>query len=201
MAEVIEPCSTVPEETGKSPKRVVDTSEEPAKKRMRLDQDMRNEAVNEENSLYTLRVKRHSETAKLPRRGSKYAAGYDVYSSVDIKILAQGKALVPTDISIQIPLGFYGRIAPRSGLALKHHLDVGAGVIDSDYRGKLGILIFNFSQEDYDVKTGDRIAQLLLEKIITPEVEEVAELESTDRGEGGFGSTGSSDKDSKVSEK
>jgi dUTP pyrophosphatase len=84
-----------------------------------------------------------------------------------------------------------GRIAPRSGLASKHHIDVGAGVIDADYRGQVKILLFNFGTTDFEIKEGDRVAQLILERIYTPEVVEVQELEESVRGAGGFGSTGS----------
>lgn len=111
-------------------------------------------------------------------------------SAKEMIIPAQGKAIVPTDISIAVPEGTYGRVAPRSGLAVKHFLDVGAGVIDEDYRGPVGVVLFNFSQTDYKVQKGDRIAQLVLEKIMTPEVQEVEDLDATDRGAGGFGSTG-----------
>lgn len=80
--------------------------------------------------------------------------------------------------------------APRSGLAWKHSIDVGAGVIDADYRGPVGIVLFNFSDVDFAVKRGDRIAQMILERIETPEVAEVDDLDPTERGVGGFGSTG-----------
>jgi dUTP pyrophosphatase len=89
-----------------------------------------------------------------------------------------------------VPPGTYGRVAPRSGLAWKHSIDVGAGVIDEDYRGNVGVILFNLSDVDFEVKEGDRIAQLVLEKIVTPEVEEVEELDESARGAGGFGSTG-----------
>nr|KAJ0205231.1 hypothetical protein LSAT_V11C500238990 [Lactuca sativa] len=79
---------------------------------------------------------------------------------------------------------------PRSGLAWKHSIDVGAGVIDADYRGPVGVILFNHSDNDFEVKTGDRIAQLIIQKIIVPEVMEVDDLDSTVRGAGGFGSTG-----------
>lgn len=83
-----------------------------------------------------------------------------------------------------------GRIAPRSGLASKHFIDTGAGVIDADYRGPVKVLLFNHADADYEIKEGDRIAQLVLERIVTPEVVEVEELEESVRGAGGFGSTG-----------
>ncbi|KAK6245384.1 hypothetical protein SCA6_008474 [Theobroma cacao] len=135
-----------------------------------------------------LRVKKLSEKAVLPSRGSPLAAGYDL--ATDTKVPARGKALVPTDLSIAIPEGTYGRVAPRSGLAWKHSIDVGAGVIDADYRGPLGVILFNHSDVDFEVKVGDRIAQLIVEKIMTPDVLEVDDLDSTARGDGGFGSTG-----------
>lgn len=83
-----------------------------------------------------------------------------------------------------------GRIAPRSGLAVKHSIDTGAGVIDSDYRGQVKVLLFNHSEVDFEIKEGDRIAQLVLERIYTPEILIVDELEGSIRGAGGFGSTG-----------
>ena len=83
-----------------------------------------------------------------------------------------------------------GRIAPRSGLASKHMIDTGAGVIDADYRGQVKVLLFNHGEADFEVKEGDRVAQLVLERIYTPEVLEVEELEESVRGAGGFGSTG-----------
>jgi len=89
-----------------------------------------------------------------------------------------------------VPEGTYGRVAPRSGLAWKHHIDVGAGVIDADYRGNVGVVLFNHSEKDFPVQVGDRVAQLILERIIVPDVVEVQELPDTIRGAGGFGSTG-----------
>lgn len=104
-----------------------------------------------------------------------------------------------------MPPGYYGRVAPRSGLAVKNFIDVGAGVIDEDYRGEVKVLLFNFSDQDFQVKTGDRIAQLVCEQVLgrnykkfinpifqicRPELKEVEELDDTQRGHGGFGSTG-----------
>ncbi|KAJ6687263.1 DEOXYURIDINE 5'-TRIPHOSPHATE NUCLEOTIDOHYDROLASE-LIKE [Salix purpurea] len=106
------------------------------------------------------------------------------------KVPARGKALVPTDLSIAIPEGTYARIAPRSGLAWKHSIDVGAGVIDADYRGPVGVILFNHSDLDFEVKVGDRIAQLILQKIETGNAVKVEDLDATVRGAGGFGSTG-----------
>ncbi|KAI0068959.1 dUTP diphosphatase [Artomyces pyxidatus] len=137
-----------------------------------------------------LLIKRLSQKAKLPTRGSALAAGYDLYSAEKKVIPAHGKALVDTQISIAVPAGTYGRVAPRSGLASKFMIDTGAGVIDADYRGVVFVLLFNLSDKDFTVEEGDRIAQLIIEKIETPAVLEVDDLEATLRGAGGFGSTG-----------
>ncbi|KAJ3993620.1 dUTP pyrophosphatase [Lentinula boryana] len=137
-----------------------------------------------------LLIKRHSETAKIPSRGSALSAGYDLYSAEKKTVPAHGKALVDTQISLAVPAGHYGRVAPRSGLASKFMIDTGAGVIDADYRGILFVLLFNLSDKDFEVEKGDRIAQLIIEKIHTPEILEVKDLDETLRGAGGFGSTG-----------
>ncbi|CAH1164186.1 unnamed protein product [Phaedon cochleariae] len=125
-----------------------------------------------------------------PTKGSTKAAGYDLKSASDVVVPARGKALVDTGLKIELPVGCYGRVAPRSGLAVKNFIDVGAGVVDEDYRGILKVVLFNHSDNDFEVKSGDRIAQLICEKIYYPELEEVEELTETVRGEGGFGSTG-----------
>lgn len=114
----------------------------------------------------------------------------NVYSAYDYVVPAGGKELVKTDLSIAIPFGTYARVAPRSGLAWKNFIDVGAGVVDYDYRGNVGVILFNHGKEDFVIKHGDRVAQLILEKIATPDVVEVDDLDETDRGAGGFGSTG-----------
>lgn len=148
--------------------------------------------VNPENfkDQFSLFVKKNHPNAVLPRRASSYAAGYDLTSPIDAIVPAHGKLGIDLGISISIPLGHYGRIAPRSGLAAKHFIDVGAGVIDCDYRGPLIVLLFNHADVEFVVKPGDRIAQLILERISTPTVESVEELSDTVRGSGGFGSTG-----------
>ena len=143
------------------------------------------------DSGFKLLVKRLSPHAVLPSRGSSGAAGFDLSSAAAVVVPARGRALVPTDLSVAVPFGCYGRIAPRSGLALKHSIDVGAGVVDGDYRGPLGVLLFNHGDVDHAVQVGDRVAQLILEKIVEgAEVEEAEELGATERGQGGFGSTG-----------
>ncbi|CAK9178530.1 unnamed protein product [Ilex paraguariensis] len=137
-----------------------------------------------------LLVTKLSENAVLPSRASALSAGYDLSSAIEAKVPARGKAMIPTDLSIALPEGTYARIAPRSGLAWKHSIDVGAGVIDADYRGPVGVILFNHSDVDFEVKAGDKIAQMIIQKILIPEVAEVDDLDSTARGAGGFGSTG-----------
>ena len=124
-------------------------------------------------------------------KGSEQAAGYDLMSVAETVVPSKGKALISTGIAMAIPVGNYGRIAPRSGLAAKNFIDVGAGVIDSDYRGEVKVLLFNFSDTDFKISKGDRIAQLIVEKYTRTDIEEVeGDLDATERGEGGFGSTG-----------
>ncbi|KAF0043032.1 hypothetical protein F2P81_004369 [Scophthalmus maximus] len=137
-----------------------------------------------------LRFAKLSEHARTPTRGSTKAAGYDLYSAYDYSIGPMDKAIVKTDIQIAVPHGCYGRVAPRSGLAAKHFIDVGAGVVDEDYRGNVGVVLFNFSKDTFDVKKGDRVAQLVCERICYPDLEEQETLDETERGAGGFGSTG-----------
>lgn len=137
-----------------------------------------------------LKVKKLSPDATLPTRGSTGAVGYDLYSSMDTCVALKNRALVDTGISITLPPGTYGRVAPRSGLAVKKGIQVGAGVIDPDYTGEVKVLLFNDGEGHFIIKKGDRIAQLIVERCETPQIEEVTVLEDTERGEGGFGSTG-----------
>ena len=125
-----------------------------------------------------LRVFQHSDVARLPFRSSEQAAGYDLYSAESKIVPVGGRVLVDTQISIAVPEGTYGRIAPRSGLASKFGLMVGAGVIDRDYRGIVYVLLFNLGEHELEINVGDRIAQLILEHIATPLVSEVTDFES-----------------------
>lgn len=153
----------------------------------------------------TFKVKRLSATAKLPVRSSQEAAGYDltaclldeqnqdrteISSDGQITLLPGERALIPTGLAFTTPEGTYGRIGPRSGLAYKHGLDTLAGIVDRDYTSEAGVILINLGQEPFTVEHGMRIAQLVLEKIETPDVEEVDTLDDTQRGQGGFGSTG-----------
>ncbi|XP_046972273.1 deoxyuridine 5'-triphosphate nucleotidohydrolase [Vanessa cardui] len=137
-----------------------------------------------------LKFTRLTDNAFAPVKGSDRAAGFDLKSAYDYKVPAKGKELVKTDLQIELPTGCYGRVAPRSGLAVKNFIDVGAGVIDEDYRGNVGVVLFNHSDEDFVVKKGDRIAQLICEVIFHPDLLEVENLTETKRAAGGFGSTG-----------
>ena len=137
-----------------------------------------------------VKVKRMNVNARLPSKGTKGSAGYDLAATQSAVVPAHGKCLVQTGLAISLPPGCYGRIAPRSGLAIKKFIDVGAGVIDADYRGELGVILFNFGEEDFIVNMGERIAQLIFEKIKTPQIKEVKSLEETRRGNRGYGSTG-----------
>lgn len=148
--------------------------------------------VKKAKSADKLKVFLRSEKATAPTKGSALAAGYDLYASEEAVIPAQGQGMVSTDISIIVPLGTYGRVAPRSGLAVKHGISTGAGVIDADYRGEVKIVLFNHSRQDFEIKAGDRIAQLVLEQIINADIDLISEeeLSTTERGVSGFGSTG-----------
>ena len=148
-----------------------------------------------------LRVKRMSPNAKLPVRSSSGAAGYDLAASENAVVPAHGKCLVKTGLAVALPPDCYGRIAPRSGLAVKKFIDVGAGVVDSDYRGEIGVILFNFGDEEFKINMGDRIAQFILEKIKTPLIKEIDTLDGTDRGKGAYGSTGINSKTNEDAEK
>lgn len=136
-----------------------------------------------------LLVKRLTRTAQLPQRGSELAAGYDLYADESFTVPARGHASVPTGIAVTIPAGCYGRVAPRSGLALLG-IGVNAGVIDADFTSCIQVILVNHSERTYAGKQGHRIAQLIIERILTPEVLEVESLKNTTRGCHGLGSTG-----------
>ena len=131
-----------------------------------------------------------SEAGNAPERKSAEAAGFDLKAAHTVTIVARGKAIVKTDIQIHVPEGTYGRIAPRSGLAAHKHIAVGAGVIDRDYRGNIQVILFNHSNEELQINEGDRIAQLICERIACPELEQCEFLPNTRRGSKGLGSTG-----------
>lgn len=129
-------------------------------------------------------------SAKVPTKGSKMAAGYDLYSTSTTNVYPHSRAIIQTGLKIQIPKGYYGRIAPRSGLARDYGIHVGAGVIDADYRGPLTVLLFNHSNARFKVNEGDRVAQIIFEKYFDYEFVSAEHLDDSERGEDGFGSTG-----------
>ena len=117
-------------------------------------------------------------------------AGADLIASEKTVIRARGRSLVGTGIRLEIPEGYVGLIWPRSGLAIKKGIDCGAGVIDSCYRGEIKVLLFNHSDTEFKIESGDRIAQILIQKIERVQFIPVNELSETARSERGFGSTG-----------
>jgi deoxyuridine 5'-triphosphate nucleotidohydrolase len=137
-----------------------------------------------------MRVRKLSPTAQVPKIAQPGDAAYDLYADADIVIPADGASyLVPTGISLEIPVGHVGKIWSRSSMA-RFGTRVDAGVIDSNYRGPIMVMLFNTGREDYAISRGDRIAQLCILPIATPEPILVEVLGATNRGEGGFGSTG-----------
>jgi dUTP pyrophosphatase len=129
----------------------------------------------------------------VPKYATRGDAGADLTASGYTMVPAGSRALVKTGIKIAIPEGYVGLVHPRSGLALKHGITVlnAPGTIDSGYRGEVGVILYNSGAEHFEIKAGDRIAQLVIQKVETAEFEIVDALIDTDRGEGGFGSTGS----------
>ena len=134
--------------------------------------------------------KKLTTNATTPIRASRHAAGFDLFSAETKEVDAHGHGIINTDIAIMLPQGTYGRVAPRSGIAVKYFIDIGAGVIDADYRGNVGVVIFNHLNKPFLVNKGDRIAQLIIEKISMPKLIEVEQLEKTERTTNGYGSTG-----------
>lgn len=139
----------------------------------------------------SLLIKLLHQDAIMPCRQSKMAAGYDICCIEDVTLMPFERKLVSTGVSMTVPENTYGQLAPRSGLSVKHGIHVMAGVIDRDYTGEVKVLLYNTSSTtEVSIKSKERIAQLILKRIETPEVIEVDELETTLRGTGGFGSTG-----------
>jgi dUTP pyrophosphatase len=147
----------------------------------------------------TVRVKRlpHGEGLKLLSYQSKHAAGLDVVAGVPeaapVELLPGARALVPTGFALELPPGYEAQVRPRSGLALKHGVTLlnSPGTIDPDYRGELMVILINHGTEPFFVRRGDRIAQLVIAPVAHVAIVSVEALGVTDRGDGGFGSTGS----------
>lgn len=134
-------------------------------------------------------IKKTNPLAVTPTRGSDSAAGYDLYSTEEYTLKPLERKLFKTGLSLAIPTGLYGRIAPRSGLAFKDGIDTLAGVIDEDYRGDVGVILINLGSVDKKVVVGDKIAQIIFEFYNKAEFQEVEDLPVSVRAEGGFGST------------
>ena len=138
----------------------------------------------------TLNIQYVNGAAKKPMKATEFSAGYDLSGIEDYTLSPGERHLFKTGISMDIPKGLYGRIAPRSGLAYKKGIDVMAGVIDSDYRGEVGVILVNLSDSPVEFKSGDKIAQMIFESYHDLKVEVVDQLGMTVRGAGGFGHTG-----------
>jgi dUTP pyrophosphatase len=139
-----------------------------------------------------IKVKKIHPLATIPKRANETDAGADLYSIENIDIPPLSRALIHTGISLEIPSqSIYGRIAPRSGLALKRGIDVLAGVVDSGYRGEICVLLFNTDKDNtYEIKQGDRIAQIIFEQHLCLPLTEVEDLTDSNRSVNGFGSSG-----------
>lgn len=140
----------------------------------------------------TLAFKRIHPDAVLPAYAHPSDAGMDLRSVADVVIPRGGRALVPTGLVILLPPLYEAQVRPRSGLALKHGVTVlnSPGTIDAGYRGEIGVILANFGEADFAVKRGDKIAQLVIVPVTQPQVVETDVVDETDRGTGGFGSTG-----------
>ena len=135
-------------------------------------------------------IKKLSEDSIVPTRANDTDAGWDLYVPHDFLLPHETRALVPTDISMAIPTGYVGLIWDRSGVAVKKGIHRFAGVIDSGYRGEVKVCLWNSSEWDVHFRNGERIAQILFQAIPECDLIEVEELDTTERGEGGFGSSG-----------
>lgn len=140
-----------------------------------------------------IQFKKTSENAKAPQRNpnSPFSAGFDLFALESVDIGPLTRKVIPTGIALEIPIGMYGRIAPRSGLAVKNGIDVLAGVVDCDYRGEICVVLYNTDQYfKYSISAGEKIAQIILENYNDAEFFEVSQLNETSRNENGFGSSG-----------
>ena len=142
------------------------------------------------DSSLQLNIVRHHPDAIIPTKGSSQSAGYDLYSISQTTVPSKGIALLDTGISIQLPASTYGRIASRSGLALKHQIETKGGVIDPDYTGTIKVILYNFGTDSYTVSKGERVAQLIPETYANTTIHETDEIPQTARNSNGFGSTG-----------
>ena len=141
----------------------------------------------------TVKIINHSNNP-LPRYATPYSAGVDLYANNEAPVVLESldRAMIPTGIFIELPVGYEAQIRPRSGLAIKHGISLPntPGTLDADYRGEINILLINLGKEPFTVVKGERIAQMVIARHETVQWEEVSQLSDTDRGAGGFGHTG-----------
>jgi dUTP pyrophosphatase len=145
---------------------------------------------NGNNGEHYVKIKLLTENAKAPERATEHAAGYDIFCNEHITLIPGARALISTGFAMSIPHGKVALIWPRSGLAGKHGVDSLAGVVDSDYRGEVRVALINHGHANIEFKAGDRIAQMLIQDVYQEQVVIVDNLDETQRGAGGFGSTG-----------
>ena len=142
----------------------------------------------------TVKFQRHSKDVVLPDYATLGSAGIDIAAHIDtaVTLAPLARAAIATGFSMQLPHGYEAQIRPRSGLALKHGVTVAnaPGTIDSDYRGEVAVILINLSQQDFTIKPGMRIAQMVIAPVTYSHLEDVSHLDISDRGTGGFGSTG-----------
>ena len=137
--------------------------------------------------LINLKFVKLSSNIKTPSKSTKFAVGLDIHSPANYIISAKDQTIIPTGLRIQIPPGHYGHLCSKSGLAMQHHVHVGAGILDPDYTGEVKVLLLNLGHKPFQVSSGDAIAQLILEKVSTPILHRVDTLPSTNRGDRGCG--------------
>ena len=137
-----------------------------------------------------IKIKKINSEARVPEYAHKNDAGMDLFSVERIVLLPGEMKICKTGIAMKIPDGFVGLIWDKSGIASRFSIKTMGGVIDSGYRGEVGVILKNLSDEKYEINKGDKIAQMLIQEVKCPTIEEVDELDETDRGDGGFGSTG-----------
>jgi dUTP pyrophosphatase len=144
------------------------------------------------SKMLKIKIKKIKENAVVPKYAHHGDAGVDLYSTEDYILKPGERTLVSTGIAIAIPPGHEAQVRPKSGLALKHGISIvnTPGTVDCEYRGEIGVIVINLGNEDFKIEKGNKIAQMVFNKIEEADFEEVEELDDTTRGDGGFGSTG-----------
>lgn len=137
-----------------------------------------------------LKVKRLDKSVDLPNYARRWDVGFDLRSAEDVVVKVGERRIIRTGLSFAVPIGYAGLIWDRSGMAANHAMHTMAGVVDPGFRGEIGVVMINLGKEDFHIEKNMRIAQMLIHKVFTPEFFEVEDLDESERGEGGFGSTG-----------